>query len=46
MELEALGLAEVVAVDLVRERRVVLDHEVGEVDLLVEVGARFDPAAT
>ena len=37
VELEAVDLAEVVAVELVRERRLVLDDEVVEVDLLVEV---------
>jgi hypothetical protein len=38
-ELEPVRLAQVVTVDLVRERRVVLDDEVAHVDVLVEVAA-------
>ena len=40
VELEAVDLAEVVAVELVGERGVVLDDDVVEVDLLVEVVGR------
>ena len=40
-----VGLAEVVAVELVGERRLVLDDDVVEVDLLVELVARLDAAA-
>src|SRR4029077_21277364 len=41
VELQSAGLAEVVAVDLVRERGLVLDHELVEVDLLVETPGRL-----
>ena len=44
-ELEAVDLAQVVAVELVWERRLVLDDQVLQIDLLVEVGGRFDAAA-
>ena len=43
VELQAVDLAEVVAVELVRERRVVLDDEVVEVDLLASVAVGFTP---
>src|SRR3954452_7497560 len=45
LELEAVGLAEVVAVELVREGCRVLDDEVVDVDLLVDAPAGPDPAA-
>ena len=44
-ELEAAGLAEVVAVDLVGEASLALDDDVGQVGGLVEVGLVGEPAA-
>ena len=45
-ELEPFGPAERIAVDLVRERILVLDHEMLDIDPDVEMRSRFDAPAT